>query len=64
LAEAHPALEQSAPILYGVSATDAGDHVSYPYEGIKFGSVSMRTVLFQPAVLCFPDFRPPVYAVV
>ena len=48
LAEAHPTLEHYAPILYCVSATDARDHVSYPYEGIEFGSVSMRTVLFQP----------------
>ncbi len=49
LAEAHPTLEHYAPILYCISATEAEDRVSYPYEGIEFGSVSMRTVLFQPA---------------
>ena len=49
LAEAHPTLEHYAPILYCVSATDARDQVTYPYEGIEYGSVSMRTVLFQPA---------------
>jgi len=48
LAEAHPTLEHYAPILYCISATDVGDQVTYPYEGIEFGSVSMRTVLFQP----------------
>jgi 4,5-DOPA dioxygenase extradiol len=49
LAEAHPTLEHYAPVLYCISATDARDQVTYPYEGIEFGSVSMRTVLFQPA---------------
>ena len=49
LAEAHPTLEHYAPILYCVSAADAEDQATYPYEGIEFGSVSMRTVLFQPA---------------
>lgn len=48
LAEAHPTLEHYAPILYCISATDADDNATYPYEGIEFGSVSMRTVLFQP----------------
>jgi len=53
LAEAHPTLEHYAPILYCMAATDDTDTPSYPYEGIEFGSVSMRTVLFtgevQPA---------------
>ena len=49
LAEAHPTLEHYAPILYCVSATDGDDLATYPHEGIEFGSVSMRTVLFQPA---------------
>jgi len=48
LAEAHPTLEHYAPILYCMAATGEGDTVRYPYEGIEFGSVSMRTVLFQP----------------
>jgi 4,5-DOPA dioxygenase extradiol len=46
-AEAHPTFEHYAPILYCISATDRDDRTSYPYEGIEFGSVSMRTVLFQ-----------------
>jgi 4,5-DOPA dioxygenase extradiol len=50
LAEAHPTLEHYAPILYRISATDANDRTTYPYEGIEFGSISMRTILFQPAV--------------
>jgi 4,5-DOPA dioxygenase extradiol len=49
LAEAHPTLEHYAPILYCLSAADALDRITYPYEGIEFGSVSMRTVLFQSA---------------
>jgi 4,5-DOPA dioxygenase extradiol len=48
LASAHPALEHYAAILYAVSSTDEQDIVSYPYEGIELGSVSMRTALFQP----------------
>lgn len=47
LAEAHPTLEHYAPILYCMAATDDADAATYPYEGIEFGSVSMRTVLFQ-----------------
>lgn len=47
LAEAHPTLEHYAPILYCLAAIDPSDQVSYPYEGIEFGSVSMRTVLFR-----------------
>ncbi|HWN76209.1 MAG TPA: 4,5-DOPA dioxygenase extradiol [Candidatus Udaeobacter sp.] len=48
LAEAHATLEHYAPILYCISTSDTQDQVTYPYEGIEFGSVSMRTVLFQP----------------
>jgi len=48
LAEAHPTLEHYAPILYCMAATDSSDAASYPYEGIEFGSVSMRTVVFRP----------------
>ena len=47
-ANAHPTLEHFAPVLYCLAATDATDEVSYPYEGIEFGSISMRTVLFRP----------------
>jgi 4,5-DOPA dioxygenase extradiol len=48
LAEAHPTLEHYVPVLYCMAATDEADAVRYPHEGIEFGSVSMRTVLFQP----------------
>ena len=48
LASAHPTLEHYAPILYTMGCTDEHDTVSYPYEGIELGSVSMRTALFQP----------------
>jgi len=48
LASAHPTLEHYAPILYPMGCTDERDTVSYPYEGIELGSVSMRMALFQP----------------
>jgi 4,5-DOPA dioxygenase extradiol len=48
LASAHPTLEHYAPILYTMGCTDEHDTVSYPYEGIELGSVSMRAALFQP----------------
>jgi len=50
LASAHPTLEHYAPILYAMGSTDEHDTVSYPYEGIELGSVSMRMALFQPDV--------------
>ena len=46
LATAHPSVEHYLPLLYCAGSTDAGDRVSYPYEGFDFGSVSMRAVLF------------------
>ena len=42
LAEAHPTLEHYAPILYCLGSTDERDRVSYPYEGMEFGAISMR----------------------
>jgi 4,5-DOPA dioxygenase extradiol len=48
LASAHPTLEHYAPILYAMGSTDEHDATSYPYEGMELGTVSMRTVLFQP----------------
>lgn len=47
LGEAHPTLEHYAPVLYCLGATDEKDTVSFPYEGIEFGSISMRMALFQ-----------------
>ena len=48
LAEAHPTLEHYAPILYCLGSTDERDRVTYPYEGIEFGTISMRMTLFEP----------------
>jgi 4,5-DOPA dioxygenase extradiol len=50
LAEAHPTLEHYAPILYCLGSTDEHDSVTYPYEGMEFGTVSMRMVLFEKQV--------------
>lgn len=47
LAEAHPTLEHYAPVLYCLGATYETDRVSYPYEGMEFGTISMRMVLFE-----------------
>jgi len=48
LAEAHPTLEHYAPILYCLDSTDERGRVTYPYEGIEFGTISMRMTLFEP----------------
>jgi 4,5-DOPA dioxygenase extradiol len=50
LAEAHPTLEHYAPILYCLGATSDSDKAHYPYEGIEFGTISMRMVLFESTV--------------
>jgi 4,5-DOPA dioxygenase extradiol len=47
LAEAHPTLEHYAPVFYCLGATDGKDRVSFPYEGIEFGTISMRMALFE-----------------
>ena len=47
LAEAHPTLEHYAPIFYCLGSTDERDRVTYPYEGIEFGTISMRMTLFE-----------------
>lgn len=49
LANAHPTLEHYAPILYSVGSTDERDKVSYPYEGIEYGTISMRLACFEAA---------------
>lgn len=49
LANAHPTLEHYAPLLYCLGCTDAQDHVTFPYEGIMFGTISMRMACFRPA---------------
>jgi 4,5-DOPA dioxygenase extradiol len=50
LGEAHPTLEHYAPVLYCLGCTDGQDQVTYPYEGMEFGAISMRMVLFQPTL--------------
>jgi len=47
LAEAHPTLEHYAPALYCLGATAATDAVSFPYEGMEFGTISMRMAMFE-----------------
>lgn len=49
-ANAHPTLEHYVPVLYCMGATDEQDIVTYPYEGIEFGTISMRLALFQSTV--------------
>jgi len=46
-AEAHPTGEHYAPVLYCLGVTDEADSVTYPYEGMEFGTVSMRMALFE-----------------
>jgi len=48
LAIAHPTLEHNLPSLYCLGCTDDRDKVTYPYEGIEFGTISMRLAYFQP----------------
>jgi 4,5-DOPA dioxygenase extradiol len=46
LGEAHPTLEHYAPLLYCLGAVQEKDEVSFPYEGMEFGTISMRMALF------------------
>jgi 4,5-DOPA dioxygenase extradiol len=50
LGEAHPTLEHYAPVLYCLGATDDADKVTYPYEGIEFGTISMRMAMFESQI--------------
>lgn len=47
LGEAHPTLEHYAPVLYCLGATGVTDEVSFPYEGMEFGTISMRMAMFK-----------------
>jgi 4,5-DOPA dioxygenase extradiol len=49
LGEAHPTLEHYAPLLYCLGSSDERDQITFPYEGLEFGSISMRMVLFASA---------------
>jgi len=40
-------LEHYAPILYCLGATDESDEATFPFEGIVFGTISMRMVWFE-----------------
>jgi 4,5-DOPA dioxygenase extradiol len=46
LGEAHPTLEHYAPVLYCLGASDEKDELSFPYEGMAFGTISMRMAMF------------------
>lgn len=46
LGQAHPTLEHYVPLLYCLGASDKTDQITYPYEGMEFGTISMRMVLF------------------
>jgi 4,5-DOPA dioxygenase extradiol len=50
LGEAHPTLEHYAPVLYCLGATTEKDEVSFPYEGMEFGTISMRMAMFSSRV--------------
>jgi len=50
LGEAHPTLEHYAPVLYCLGATADTDKVTYPYEGIEFGTISMRMAMFESSI--------------
>jgi 4,5-DOPA dioxygenase extradiol len=44
---AHPTAEHYVPLLYVLGASEKEDKLSYPFEGILNGSLSMRMALFQ-----------------
>lgn len=41
-----PTMDHYYPLLYTLGASDEGDKISYPYEGLELGSMSMRSVQF------------------
>jgi 4,5-DOPA dioxygenase extradiol len=41
-----PTPDHYVPLLYAMGASDEGDRVSFPVEGIDGGSISMLSVLF------------------
>jgi 4,5-DOPA dioxygenase extradiol len=47
LGAAHPTLEHYAPVLYCLGATGETDEATFPYEGMEFGTISMRMALFE-----------------
>ena len=45
---AHPSTEHYLPLLYTVGASSKSDLLSFPFTGFEGGSLSMRSVLFNP----------------
>lgn len=43
-----PTPDHYYPLLYALGASDSGDELTYPFEGIQNGSISMRTICFKP----------------
>lgn len=43
---AHPSIDHYLPLLYVLGTSDEKDQVSFPYEEIQLGSMSMRAVRF------------------
>ena len=48
LAEAHRPSSTMRRFSTCLGSTDERDRVSYPYEGMEFGAISMRMALFEP----------------
>lgn len=42
-----PSAEHFLPLLYVAAVSDEKDRISFPFEGIEMGSISMRSVLFE-----------------
>lgn len=45
---AHPSTEHYLPLLYTVGASTNSDSLTFPHTGFEGGSLSMRSVLFNP----------------
>jgi 4,5-DOPA dioxygenase extradiol len=45
----HPTIDHYLPLLYAVGASGPDDRISYPVEGWDLGSLSMRSVRFDPS---------------
>lgn len=43
---AHPSIDHYVPLLYALGASEESDMITFPYEGIQNGSLSMRAVQF------------------
>jgi 4,5-DOPA dioxygenase extradiol len=43
----HPSIDHYLPLLYCLGASEPTDQVKFPFEGFQYGSISMRTILWQ-----------------